>query len=113
MRERGVNGSCYTCSLLFASTSRNSPPPLFPRRSKGQAQHTEVSSAVRSYSIAAGLGNGFAHHRLAYMNMRGLGVQRNCEHAVQYFRAVAEKVSGVLQCCNEILRRRASQTRYF
>lgn len=85
---------------IYATTGPDAPvppgqAPLPLSRHKGTTAHTQghadYATALRCYSLSATLGNPFAQHRLAHMNLQSLGTNRNCNTAAVYFRAVAEK----------------------
>lgn len=52
---------------------------------------SEFANAFQAYSASAQLGNVLAQHRLGHLFMKGVGVQRSCEHATDYFHLVSER----------------------
>jgi SEL1 protein len=51
--------------------------------------------ALNYFSMAAQKGHYLAMHKLAQMNLHGVGTHKNCEHALQLFKAVAERGESV------------------
>jgi SEL1 protein len=51
--------------------------------------------ALNYFSMAAQKGHYLAMHKLAQMNLHGVGTLKNCEHALQLFKAVAERGESV------------------